>query len=162
MITATLILQTHGSLQSLERRVVVANLSILKTCSRECRSSVTKHTPMQTQTLETKQKGEQRWVMEFNREHSNPERSLDHSLAWWWVSSAKEGQKWKESPGSEERQQGQCCWWPSEAHDLTTTTTTTTTPPKHATTTKHTHEGGKVRKKNMLFVCFIVILLYKI
>jgi hypothetical protein len=35
-------------------------------------------------------------------------------------------------------------------------------PPKHATTTKHTHEGGKVRKKNMLFVWFIVFLLYKI
>jgi hypothetical protein len=30
MLTATLILQTHGSLQSLERREVVANLSILE------------------------------------------------------------------------------------------------------------------------------------
>jgi hypothetical protein len=27
---------------------------------------------------------------------------------------------------------------------------------------KNTHEGGKVRKKNMLFVWFIVFLLYKI
>jgi hypothetical protein len=55
--SSALILQTHGSLQSSERREVVANLSILKTCSRECRNSVTKHTPMETQTLETKQKG---------------------------------------------------------------------------------------------------------